>query len=349
MTGPDGAPGKVIPHFGRAFASFPRRTFLYWGLPTRSLGLAFHARFRRSHPLVAVLFVRLLRAREPGVAVYESLAARRHGHFDLPTIHANITSNQGSYHETSGRERKKVNRHLSKRLQSIRDALVTQHSNVEALPDARSGWQSKLFLAEFLGKVFPGPHRFSTGSIMDSAGNLAAGVDIAVEHPAAPSFPMSGPSQDRLLMAESVAMVIEVRSDLSSELASIGSTVRRIRALRRRADPLAASGHRFPETIPVVAVGYAGYSDLQRLQRRLDSVSREFRPNGALVIEPGLFEGFGIKARGAVALYGLCMAINRALHQLNAVVPDLSAYVRSGGVAGSGNAEKPRFARGGRL
>lgn len=224
----------------------------------------------------------------------------------------------------------KVNRHLLTRLQSMQNSLVTQHASVDSLPDARKGWQSKLFLAEFLNKVFGERQRFSTGSIMDSRGNLAADVDIAVEHPAAPSFPMSGPSQDRLLMAESVAMVIEVRSDVSTQLASIGSTTRRIRMLTRRADQLISPGKRFPDTIPVVAVGYIGFSDPERLRRRVASVSPQYRPNGILVIEPGLFEGFGIRAKGAVALYALCMTINRLVHQMNNVAPDLGAYVHAG-------------------
>ncbi len=214
-----------------------------------------------------------------------------------------------------------VNRHLLKRLQSIQETLESQHANVESLPDARRGWQSKLFLAEFLNKVFPGPHAFSTGSIMDSEGNLATEVDIAVVHPNAPSFPMSGPSQDRLLMAEGVAMVIEVCSDLSSQLAAIGSTVRRIRRLRRRTDQLVTPGRRFPDRVPVVAVGYGGFQDFERLRRRLGSISEDYRPNGTLIVEPGLFEGFGIRARGAVALYALCMVINRALNQMNHVAP----------------------------
>lgn len=222
----------------------------------------------------------------------------------------------------------KVNRHLLKRLQSIQETLETQHANVESLPDARRGWQSKLFLAEFLTKVFTGRQQFSTGSIMDSDGNLATEVDIAVVHPNAPSFPMSGPSQDRLLMAEGVAMVIEVCSDISSNLAAIGSTVRRIRRLRRRTDQLITPGKRFPEDLPVVAVGYGGFGDHERLKRRLSSISDDYRPNGVLIIEPGLFEGFGIRARGAVALYALCMVINRALHQLDGVAPDLGAYVQ---------------------
>lgn len=129
-------------------------------------------------------------------------------------------------------------------------------------------------------------------------------------------------------MAENVAMVIEVCSDLSSQLAGIGSTVRRIRRLTRRVDQLTTPGRRFPEHVPVVAVGYNGFDDPDRLRRRLGAISADYRPNGVLILEPGLFEGFGIRARGAVALYALCMVINRTLHQLNQVAPDLGAYVK---------------------
>lgn len=223
----------------------------------------------------------------------------------------------------------KTNKHLLKRLTSIQETLVTQHQNFGSLDEARQGWQSKLFVADFLNKVFPGPCRFSTGSIMDCDGNVAPGVDIAVELPMSPSFPMSDPSQDRLLMAESVAMVIEVRSDLSNQLAEVGTKASQVHRLQRRLVPRTPA-HRTPRaTIPVIAVGYHGYNNGEHLRRHLDAISKPYRPEAILLLEPGLFEGFGMSARGAVSLYALCIAINRMLRELNAADPNLVAYVHT--------------------
>ena len=81
------------------------------------------------------------------------------------------------------------------------------------LPGATVGSERETFLRKFLQKVFPTHRRFATGAITDSQGAISGQVDIAVEYPFAPSFPM--PSTDeRLLLAESVAIVIEVKSDL---------------------------------------------------------------------------------------------------------------------------------------
>lgn len=221
----------------------------------------------------------------------------------------------------------KTNRHLLKRLNSIQQTLVAQHASVESLGEARSGWQSKLFLAEFLTKVFPAPIRFSTGSIVDSAGRVASSVDIVVEQPMSLSFPMSGPSQDRLLMAESVAMVIEVRSDLSRQLADISTRVKSVKRLQRRLRPRVPGAIIPPPTIPVIGVGYTGFENSERLRGRRKAISSDYRPDALLVLDPGLFDGFGMAAQGAVSLYSLCIAISRMVHKLSAAEPNLVSYV----------------------
>lgn|GEM_PF-5656233 len=80
----------------------------------------------------------------------------------------------------------------------------------------------------------------------------------------------------------------------------------------------------------MVVVGYTGFEDAKRLRRRLQIIPSAYRPNAALVVGPGLFEGFGMSARGPVALYAFCIAINRLVHRLRAQQPNLVTYVRGG-------------------
>lgn len=82
------------------------------------------------------------------------------------------------------------------------------------------------------------------------------------------------------------------------------------------------------QAIPVIAVGYHGFKDLDRLKRRLGGVSALYRPNAVFVVDPGLFHGFGLSASGALSLYALCMVISRLSSDLSTTRPDLGAYVR---------------------
>src|SRR6266853_1533627 len=104
------------------------------------------------------------------------------------------------------------NPHLVQRLQAIQQALLAQRAAGVGLPAAVAGGERETFLGEFLQKVFPSHRRFATGAITDSSGRLSGQVDIAIEFGLVPSFPMPA-SEERLLLAESVAMVIEVKSN----------------------------------------------------------------------------------------------------------------------------------------
>src|SRR5262249_51778259 len=151
------------------------------------------------------------------------------------------------------------------------------------------------FIREFLQKVFPSHYRFTHGVITDSFGKLSGQVDLAVEYPFLPSFPMPNADQ-RLLLAESVAMVIEVKSDLANQWAELEATVKKVKMLRRKwlgsisHSGGGLSGHGPSVTpIPCIAVGYTGHKTLEGLKNRLLNTVEEARPDAVYVIEPGLF------------------------------------------------------------
>ncbi|MFQ3578265.1 MAG: DUF6602 domain-containing protein [Verrucomicrobiia bacterium] len=220
-----------------------------------------------------------------------------------------------------------MNQHLIQRLTAIQQALMAQHQGGTGLPSAVIGNERETFLREFLQKVFPSHFRFTGGVITDAAGRLSGQVDIAVEYPFIPSFPMPA-SPERLVLAESVLAAVEVKSDLVSQWDQVTQTVGAIKQLRRDMAPLIVFGQPPPAQIPCVAVGYRGHRTIEGLRERLATTPDDRRPDAALVIESGCFEGFGCWATGCAGLYMLCATLTQFSTQLQAVAPDLVRYLQ---------------------
>lgn len=220
-----------------------------------------------------------------------------------------------------------MNPYLVQRLEGIQAALLAQHHGGRGMPNATIGNERETFLREFLQKVFPAHRRFSTGAITDSAGSISGQVDVAVEYGFVPSFPMPG-SDERLLLAESVALAIEVKSDLVAQWGQVRETVAKLKTIRRQMQPIMMLGGEPPEVIPCVAVGYRGHASIEALSQRLASTPEAERPDGVLVIESGCFVGFGMTANGPLGLYALCLSINAILSQLGFASPALERYAQ---------------------
>ena len=220
------------------------------------------------------------------------------------------------------------NAHLIRRLTGIQQALMAQQLAGRGMPNATAGGERETFLREFLQKLFPAHRRFATGAITDSEGRLSGQVDIAIEYGVIPSFPMPA-TEERLLLAESVALVIEIKSDLSAQWAQVCDTIQRVKALQRNLNPIMTLGEGPPAKIPCIAVGYTGHTTIEGLQQRLDTTAEAQRPDGALVIQSGCFCGFGMTASGPLGLYALCLAINHLLTQIGFAAPNLASYVRN--------------------
>ena len=205
---------------------------------------------------------------------------------------------------------------------------MAQHSAGTGLPNATAGNERETFLREFLQKLFPAHRRFATGVITDSAGAITGQVDIAVEYGVVPSFPMPS-TAERLLLAESVALVIEVKSNLSAQWQQACETTARVKNLRRHLNPILTLGKGPPTSIPCIAVGYTGHSTIDGLTDRLATTPEAQRPDAALVIQSGCFSGMGINASGAFGLYALCLVINNILTTVAHAAPNLASYVQN--------------------
>lgn len=225
------------------------------------------------------------------------------------------------------------NPHLITRLGGIRQALLAHYQGGSALPSAVKGSERETFVRDFLEQLFPPPFRFGSGAITDVTGVCSGQIDVVVEYPFLPSFPMPSGSE-RLYLAESVAVALEVKSNLSTQWDQVEHSVKQLRPLRRRwqgSTHLIAGGIEFgmsTETpVPYIAVGFTGYSNVDTLKQRLETTPVENRPDGALVIESGVFIGPSYQAYGAVGLFALAMVITNLVRAVTSAESDIAAYV----------------------
>ena len=155
---------------------------------------------------------------------------------------------------------------------------------------------------QYLQRVFPAHRRFTTGAITDSEGRLSGQVDVVAEYGMVPSFPMPG-TEERLILAESVAVAIEVKSDLAAQWDQVRGGTQHIDSSQKKHERNHGLWHaRLPNDImcrvPSIAVGYTGYRTVQALKDRLETTLQPERPDAALVIESGCFVGFGMETSG---------------------------------------------------
>lgn len=225
-----------------------------------------------------------------------------------------------------------MNKFVASRMQAIQAVLMAHYDGSIDLPAAMKGSERETFIHEFLEKVLPEIYRFGKGAITDSNSAISGAVDIVIELPFTPSFPMPTTS-DRLYLAESVGAVIEVKSDLAKQWKEVESTVGQVKTLHRQGETIIKVGGGLSPQIPCYAVGYKGYTTVDGLKQRIDSTTEEKRPDGALVIESGCFvtlsdtSGYGIStACGSMGLYALIWVLLTQISQVIFARPHLSPY-----------------------
>jgi hypothetical protein len=216
---------------------------------------------------------------------------------------------------------------LLQRFVAIQNALMAHHGGGTPMPKPVKGTERETFLKDFLQKVFPSHYRFTSGAIIDAEDQSSGQIDIAVEYPILPSFPMPG-SDERLILAESVMAVIEVKSDLIAQWNEVTQAVRLVKALRRDINPIHYLGpDEPPPKIPYIAIGYTGHKSIEALKKRRDSTDEKERPDAALVIKSGCFEGLALEGKGPAGLYVFCVSLIRFAMQLQIARPEIERYI----------------------
>lgn len=206
--------------------------------------------------------------------------------------------------------------------------------NVPSIVTGNFSGEREHLINDYLSQLLPPIYRFGRGAITDTRGEICGQLEVVMELPLGASFPMPSGSE-RLYLAESVAAIVEVKSNLSSQWDEAQETIRKVKVLQREIrqssalllesspSPIIEAGPK----IPCYAVGYRGYKSLVTLKDRLSSTPVECRPDGVLVLESGCFIGVTGSADGVWGLYAF---VAELVAQVNAVLqiayPDVHSY-----------------------
>ena len=122
---------------------------------------------------------------------------------------------------------------LNIRLKGIQKSLLSSYESGGGMSSASRGREREQFIESFLKRVLPPGYRFGNGDAIDSFGNQSGQLDVVVEFTFLPSIPALGSSEPRIYLAEGVAAVIEVKSNLSSQWNEVVDTSTKLRKLKR--------------------------------------------------------------------------------------------------------------------
>ena len=216
---------------------------------------------------------------------------------------------------------------------------MAHHEAGRLLPSDSMGDERESLIREFLANVFPPPFRFGTGSVIDHEDRNSGEVDIVVEFPFLPSFPTPG-VDERLYLADSTALVIDVKSDLSKGWPDVRRKAKAVLPMRRTWLAHFAVDHEGKRQellgtvscIPFLSVGYKGPKDVTQ---KLADTPEDERPHGVLVIESGAYSGccwngcVG-KGIGAAGILNFALDIGWLASNVKWAAPNLKPYFEIG-------------------
>jgi hypothetical protein len=228
-----------------------------------------------------------------------------------------------------------MNEALRARLRGIREILMAHYGASALLPSAAKGSERETLVREFLQRVFPVQYRFGSGAVADAAGLTTGQLDIVVEFPFFASFPAPG-GGERLYVAESIACVGEVKSDLATQWPQVEQTTAKVRPLRRKwrrhlqIDPTSGFSEVGPSIsrVPLVAVGFKGFASVASLKKRMEETPEDQRPDCALIVESGAYVAYsGQVTDGEEGFFAFCADLSYFMRNVLMAEPDLIAHV----------------------
>ena len=221
-----------------------------------------------------------------------------------------------------------ANPYLIDRLLAVQDQVLTAYAKLDPKAPGHVAELRQVLIAHFLRPLFSAHRRFTAGRITDATGLLTEQLDLIMEHGFMPSFPLHD-DINRLVLAEAVALVIEVADQPGEDDASLREVFSHIKQLSRDIKPTIQFQGAPAERVPVMAVFFQGPEELEDLQRWWMAIPEAERPDAVCVLSSGCFLGFGLEADGALGLYSVCLTINHMLTLLNFSAPDLAVYAGS--------------------
>lgn len=218
-----------------------------------------------------------------------------------------------------------INPHVAERVAAIRRQLLAARDAGRLMSAATKGVERETVVDGFLSRVLPPTYRFGTGDATDVAGNRSGQLDVVVEYPFGPSIPSIGNGTVRLYLAETVGVVIEVKSDLAGQWSEVARTASQLSIVSRAPHSGLTWGPGPPSYIPLVVFGFSGWKTIATLRERVESTAGV---HAALSLEENLFywKGRG-HITGETALWGLVCFLHEAMASLISGSGDPFPYI----------------------
>ena len=206
-----------------------------------------------------------------------------------------------------------MNQALIERLKGIQKALIGFYESGSGISASSRGREREDFIDIFLRSVLPPGYRFGTGDAIDTFNNRSGQLDIVVEFTFLPSLPALG-GTPRLYLAEGIAAVIEMKSDLRNQWKEVVSTASALRPLKRVFQGPGFTPYGSPmQEIPLFAVGYTGWKEIDTVRKKANLGIVD----GILIIDSGLFSTSptypnGMWAEGPASLWAIISCLHHA-------------------------------------
>jgi hypothetical protein len=178
-------------------------------------------------------------------------------------------------------------RPLIARTDAMRQLLISKYKGGEGMPNAVIGREREIFVTEYLRNAYPSHFRFSSGAIIDKNGNLSGQIDVVVNSPEGPSFPLSDHAEgERLFLADTVAAVVSVKSNINAQWKEVEAEVAKLAPVSRQSDGFVffTIEPREP-SIPFFVVGYRGAATPEGLLKAVSSVAPKGIIKAAMCLE----------------------------------------------------------------
>lgn len=216
---------------------------------------------------------------------------------------------------------------LYARLQAIQQALVAAHQ--DRGPSAISGYVREQTIRQLILPSLPIKYRSTTGQIIDQYGGKTGQLDVIIENSMFPSIAAPSIADVRLVLAEGVSSVVEIKSTLPSQWEQVLSTRDKLYPIQRRYRVGSITRGQVPERIPLFIIAYQGWNQIETLRSKIN----EECIDGILVRQPlPLFAGRlyddVCTATEENALWAFICALHFRATQILDATCDLFAYGR---------------------
>lgn len=220
-----------------------------------------------------------------------------------------------------------ANQHIIERIAGIQKMLMGIHAAGAVMSASSKGQERQQFIDHFLKQALPPIYRFGSGDATDASNHRSGQLDVVIEYPFAPNLPIGAENPTRLYLAEAVAAVVEVKSDVAGQWEEAKRTAEQLAPLQRNFSLSMSMGPPPTTTIPLYVVGYKGWKKIETLREKLVDCPSV---RGILVIEDGLFcSTSGLEATGPAGLWALISDLFGRVSSLQSAISNPLAYLLS--------------------